>query len=216
LETSSRALLALYPGLAISALAGDYASCLATLADDGPPPAGRTLALFLGSSLGNLDPLEQRTLFSQVRAALKPGDAFLVGTDLKKDERVLVPAYADALGVTAAFNLNLLARINRELGGAFDLASFRHLARWDRERGRIEMHLASLCGQTVPIRDLELEVPFAEAETIHTESCYKFDREQIAALAAATGFEPAQAWTDAKGRFASNLLVAQASSCFET
>jgi L-histidine N-alpha-methyltransferase len=207
LEASSRTLLALYPGLEVAALAGDYAGCLAAL-DDGEPRPGRTLALFLGSSLGNLDPSEQRDLFALVRTALKPGDAFLLGTDLKKDEGILVPAYADALGVTAAFNLNLLARVNRELGGAFPLQSFRHLARWNREAGRIEMHLESLIDQTIPIRDLEIEVHFAAGETVHTESCYKFDREQIAALAETTGFELAQLWADCKGRFASSLLVA--------
>ena len=112
--------------------------------------------------------------------------------DLKKPESVLVPAYDDALGVTAAFNLNLLVRINRELGGEFDLGAFRHKAVYNPREGRIEMHLESRRAQTVAIRSLEIEVPFAAGETIHTESSYKFDREQIAALAADTGFEVRQ------------------------
>ena len=104
---------------------------------------------------------------------------------------------------------NLLARINRELGGDFDLAAFRHRARYNPEEGRIEMHLESRKEQTVAIRSLGIEVPFEEGETIHTESSYKFDLAQIAALAAATGFEVKRTWTDSGGRFASSLLVAR-------
>ena len=140
---------------------------------------------------------------------LLPGDALLLGTDLKKPASVLVPAYDDPLGVTAAFNRNVLSRINRELGGGFDLREFRHLARWNEGEGRIEMHLESRRAQTVPIRSLNLEVRFEAGETIHTESSHKFDVEQVAALAAETGFAVARVWMDSGRRFASNLLIAR-------
>jgi L-histidine N-alpha-methyltransferase len=143
-----------------------------------------------------------------VRALLSPGDALLLGADLEKPEEIMIPAYDDPLGVTAAFNLNLLVRINRELGGTFDLAGFRHRARYDRERGRIEMHLESRREQTVAIRALGLEVPFAAGETIHTESSYKFRPGQIAELARETGFVLRRVWYDGGRRFGSHLLVA--------
>jgi L-histidine N-alpha-methyltransferase len=207
-ETSSRALLYSYPRLRITGYVGDYYEALHAIREDRALP-GRTLVLFLGSTLGNLDPEERVALLRAVRGLLHPGEGFLIGTDLKKSESVLIPAYDDALGVTAAFNLNLLVRINRELGGEFDLASFRHRALYNREVGRIEMHLESRRAQTVAIRGLGIEVPFSQGETIHTESSHKFDLEQIAALAAATGFEVRRTWTDSEGRFASNLLVAR-------
>lgn len=207
-EASSRALLLSYPALRITAYIGEYYAALRTIRDERSGP-GRTLVLFLGSTIGNLDAHERIALVSEVRALLNPGEGFLLGTDLKKSESVLIPAYDDPLGVTAAFNLNLLVRINRELGGRFDVTAFRHRALWNAGEGRIEMHLESRRAQTVPIRELGIEVPFAAGETIHTESSYKFDRGQIAALAAETGFEPRGTWTDSGGRFASNLLVAR-------
>lgn len=200
--------LAAYPGLRVTALLGEYQDALRDLRSERLREA-RTLALFLGSSLGNLDSEEREALLHDLRASLRPGDGFLLGVDLKKDEATLLRAYDDPLGVTAAFNLNVLARINRELGGEFDLAAFRHRARYNGEEGRVEMHLESLRDQLVPIRELGIEVELAAGETIHTESSYKFDRGQVEALAAATGFEIRQTWTDAEGRFASNLLIAK-------
>lgn len=206
-EASARVLLAAYPDLRVTAYVGEYQQALRTI-----PPSShstdRTLVLFLGSTLGNLDPEDRPPLLRDVRALLAPGEAFLLGLDLKKSEDVLIPAYDDPLGVTAAFNLNLLGRINRELGGQFDLASFRHRALYNREAGRIEMHLESRRAQTVAIRSLETEVPFEAGETIHTESSYKFDLDQVAALARETGFELRRTWTDSAGWFSSNLLVA--------
>ena len=206
IEASARVLLANYPDLRVTAYAGEYQQALNALR--GEPASGRTLVLFLGSTLGNLDPEDRPPLLRDVRALLSPGEAFLLGVDLKKSEDVLIPAYDDPLGVTAAFNLNLLGRINRELGGGFDLAAFRHRAIYNRELGRIEMHLESRRAQTVPIRALGIEVPFESGETILTENSHKFDLAQIAALAAEIGFELRRTWTDSEGRFASSLLVA--------
>ena len=206
LETSSRSLLASYPDLRITGYVGEYHTALRRVRQERVAP-GRTLALFLGSSLGNLDPEERVALLREVRNLLDPGEGFLLGVDLEKPESVLIPAYDDPLGVTAAFNLNLLARINRELGGEFDLASFRHRALYNRQAHRIEMHLESRRDQVVPVRGLGIEVPFAAGETVHTENSYKFLPEQIAALAAEAGFEVRRTWTDARGWFASNLLV---------
>ncbi|MFL6233610.1 MAG: L-histidine N(alpha)-methyltransferase [Thermoanaerobaculia bacterium] len=206
-ETSSRSLLFSYPSLRITGYIGEYHRALRAIRQERALP-GRTLVLFLGSTLGNLDLEERSVLLRDVRALLDPGEGFLLGVDLKKPEDVLIPAYDDALGVTAAFNLNLLVRVNRELGGEFDLGAFRHQARYNREEGRVEMHLVSRRAQTVALRSLGIEVPFAEGESIHTESSYRFDLPQIAALAAETGFEVRQTWTDSARRFASNLLVA--------
>ena len=207
-RTSSRSLLLAYPELRITGYVGEYHASLRAIRRERALP-GCTLVLFLGSTIGNLDPAERIALLGDVRALLDPGEGFLLGTDLKKPASVLVPAYDDPLGVTAAFNLNLLARINRELGGEFEIGSFRHRALYNEEAGRIEMRLESRRAQTVPIRALDLEVSFAAGETIHTESSYKFDLPQVAALAAETGFELRRTWTDAGRRFASNLLVAR-------
>jgi L-histidine N-alpha-methyltransferase len=208
-EASARVLLAAYPDLRVTGYVGEYHQALHALRQAPEEASGRTLVLFLGSTLGNLDPEHRPALLRGIRGLLAPGEAFLLGVDLKKSEDVLIPAYDDPLGVTAAFNLNLLARINRELGGRFDLAAFRHRALYNREAGRIEMHLESRRAQTVAIRALGLEIPFEEGETIHTESSYKFDLDQVAALARETGFELRRTWTDSEGRFASNLLVAR-------
>ena len=207
IETSSRSLLLSYPDLRITAYVGEYHAALQRVRQERAAP-GRTLVLFLGSSLGNLDLEERLALVREVRSLLNPGEGFLLGVDLEKPESVLIPAYDDPLGVTAAFNLNLLVRINRELGGGFDIASFRHRALYNRAAGRIEMHLESRRDQTVPVRALGIEVPFAAGETIHTENSYKFRVEQVRALAAETGFELRRTWTDSRGWFASNLLVA--------
>jgi L-histidine N-alpha-methyltransferase len=210
IEQSSDRLLGTYPELRITAYVAEYQAALRALCHEPlPPGVTRTLVPFLGSTIGNLDPAERVDLLQDIRRCLRPGDGLLLGTDLRKDERVLLAAYDDALGVTAAFNLNLLVRINRELGGEIDLATFRHRARYDPEKGRIEMHLESRRDQSMPIRGLGLEVAFAAGETIHTESSYKFSPEQIADLAGRTGFELRRTWTDSGRRFGSHLLVAK-------
>jgi dimethylhistidine N-methyltransferase len=212
LEAGSQELLSTYPNLRVTALVADYGEGLRSIRAQDPQRNGHargTLVLFLGSTIGNLGPADRAGLLRDVRGMLPPGDALLLGTDLKKPESVLVSAYDDPLGVTAAFNLNVLARINRELDGGFDLREFRHLARWNEEEGRIEMHLESRREQTVPIRSLDLEVGFQAGETIHTESSYKFSVAQVEALAAETGFAVARVWQDSGRQFASSLLVAR-------
>jgi L-histidine N-alpha-methyltransferase len=208
-ETSAERLLLAYPGLRITAFVGDYQSGLRSifqLQNAGSRDSEQTLALFLGTTLGNLEPPEQKKLLADLRAVLRPGDGLLLGVDLKKPASLLLPAYDDPLGVTAAFNLNLLGRINRELGGAFDLRRFRHRALYDPGPGRIEMRIVSPEAQTVPIRDLGMEVPFASGETIHTESSYRFDREQLTALAGESGFSLRREWSDSGRRFGLYLL----------
>lgn len=205
LESSSRILLQSYPRLTIEAYAADY---FAGLAELGKKPRHRTLALFLGSNISNFDPEEALRFLRALRNVLNKGDALLLGADLKKDPAVLEAAYNDALGVTSAFNLNVLARINRELGGTFDLRSFRHQAFYNEAVGRIEIYLESLIDQLVRIEKLDLEVEFTAGELIHTENSYKYDTPGIAHLAEATGFKLSRTWLDSQERFSSNLLLA--------
>lgn len=210
LEASSQELLKVYPGLRIHAYCSDYFTALRALAATpfSDADGDRTIALFLGSNIGNFDPQESRAFLSEARRMLRPQDALLIGADLKKSVDVLVPAYDDALGVTAAFNLNLLARINHELGGDFDIKKFAHRARYNDAQGRMEMCLVSCARQTVRLRALDLETRFAEGETIHTENSYKFDLEQLRELARDTGFALAQTWFDDARRFSFNLFTA--------
>ena len=207
LERVGRDLVADYPALRVTAVCADFTRPSAPMAKLSHA-LGRTVVLFLGSTIGNLEPDQAAAMLGDLRSALHSGDALLLGADLRKDPSVLEPAYNDALGVTAAFNLNLLQRINRELGGHFDLTAFRHHAFYDPIRGRIEMHLVSAREQTVSIEALGLEVPFGAGETIHTENSYKHDEQSIAALAAGTGFVVQRTWTDARKWFADVLLIA--------
>lgn len=205
LESSSRILLQSYPQLRIEAFAADY---FAGLAEVGKKPRRRTLALFLGSNISNFDPDEAMRFLRAMRKVLNKGDALLLGADLKKDRVMLEAAYNDALGVTSAFNLNVLARINRELGGTFDLHAFRHHAFYNETAGRIEIYIESLKHQTVRIEKLDLEVNFETGELIHTENSYKYDMAGIARLAGETGFAYSRSWFDSQERFSSNLLLA--------
>ena len=206
LEASSRELLDAHPTLVIEGLVGEYDAALRSLAER---HEGRSrLVLWLGSSIGNLSREAAARFLARVRGALGRADRLLVGVDLRKDARVLERAYDDADGVTAAFDLNLLARINRELGGHFDLARFRHEASYDVEAGRVEMHLVSLGAQRVPIDRLGIEVGLADGEAIHTESSYKYSLAEIDALASVAGLAVEQRWLDRDGLFSSNLLRA--------
>jgi L-histidine Nalpha-methyltransferase len=207
LQRSSRDLLRDYPDLRVTAIRSDFMRPSVPLSQLAGT-SKRTVVLFLGSTIGNLNPEESVGMLRDLRSALAPGDALLLGADLRKDRAVLEPAYDDALGVTAAFNLNLLARINRELGGHFDLAAFGHRAFYDETHGRIEMHLVSKRAQRVAIDALELEVAFESGESIHTESSYKHDTATLTALANASEFSIETTWTDARRWFADVLLIA--------
>jgi len=166
------------------------------------------LVLFLGSTIGNFDRAGAKDFLSQLRAHLAPGDALLLGTDLVKPVPLLLAAYNDPLGVTAAFNLNVLARINRELGGDFDLARFEHEAVYNRADRRIEMHLRSRGKQQAHIQMADLTVTLNAGETIWTESSHKFHPEEVYAMAHGSGFRCEAQWIDEEWAFAENLLVA--------
>jgi len=166
------------------------------------------LVLFLGSTIGNFDRPAGEEFLRAVRRILQPGDALLLATDLEKPMPQLILAYDDPLGVTAAFNLNLLARVNRELEADFNLARFRHQARWDARARRLEMHLVSLAEQSVTLRKLGLTVGFREGETIWTESCHKYNLEEVFQMAARAGYHCRAQWVDSEWPFAQSLYVA--------
>jgi L-histidine N-alpha-methyltransferase len=166
---------------------------------------GKTLAMYIGSSIGNFTPDEARVILRNLKSELRRGDALLLGTDMVKDETTLVRAYDDKDGVTAAFNLNILHRLNRELGANFDTGCFRHRARWNRVESRIEMHLESTRNQWVDIPAAHLSLEFAAFETIHTENSYKFTRETLRALLNDAGFTVEQTWTDPRQWYALTL-----------
>src|SRR3954466_11245716 len=170
--------------------------------------SGRRLVLYLGSSIGNFEPDEAQLLLQRMRAHMNPGDYLLLGTDLVKDTAVLLPAYDDAEGVTARFNKNILARINRELGGNFDLNLFRHVAVWNPERSRIEMHLESTLDQMAKIKLLGLDVPFKKGERIHTENSYKYTIPGVRKTLLQAGFEIEATWTDDMNWFGTHLARA--------
>ncbi|HEY0157271.1 MAG TPA: L-histidine N(alpha)-methyltransferase [Thermoanaerobaculia bacterium] len=208
LERSGRELLTDYPHLRVTAICSDFARPSLPLAQL-PRHRGRTVVLFLGSTIGNLDPDAAVAMLRDLRGALAPGDALFLGADLRKSRTILEPAYDDPLGVTAAFNKNLLVRMNRELGANFELDAFAHRAFYDETHGRIEMHLVSNTAQRVEIGALGLGVDFAAGESIHTESSYKHDASTLAALAEASGFAIYRTWTDARAWFADVLMVAE-------
>lgn len=205
LQHSAEKLLGDYDRLRITGHVTDYTRGLGSIVRR---EGESLLALFLGSNIGNYTPEESRTLLQTIRAALRAGDGLLLGADLKKSEAVLISAYDDALGVTAAFNLNVLARINREFGGNFDLKNFQHRAVFNQQAGRIEMHLASRSAQAVIINALDLQIEFQPGETIHTENSYKYDLPQLAALAEETGFQMMKTWFDGERRFSCNFWLA--------
>ncbi len=203
LRAAARRLGREFPWLAIRAVAGDFTRPLEIPAFRG---RARRVVYFPGSTIGNLAPHAAHAFLSMTRGQLGASGAMLVGVDLKKDANLLHAAYNDARGVTARFNLNLLARINRELGGDFDPRRFRHYAFYNAPRGRIEMHLVSLERQTVRIGRHRFR--FEPGETIHTENSYKYSVEEFRALARESGFEPVRVWLDRKGMFSLHGLLA--------
>jgi L-histidine N-alpha-methyltransferase len=167
------------------------------------------LVLFLGSTIGNFDRSAGEDFLREVRDILQTGDALLLGTDLEKDVATQIRAYADPAGVTAAFNLNLLARMNRELGADFDLAYFAHEARWNSDTRRIEMHLRSVRTQSVKIPAANLQITFRQGETIWTESSHKYRADEVLQMAQRTGFICDGQWIDQEWPFAQNLLIVE-------
>ncbi|MGA8183963.1 MAG: L-histidine N(alpha)-methyltransferase [Terriglobia bacterium] len=170
-------------------------------------PGQHLLVLFLGSSIGNFERAPAEEFLRKIREVLTTADALLLATDLLKPVEQLLEAYDDPLGVTAAFNLNLLARINRELDADFDLQKFRHLAKWNERERRVEMHLVSTARQTVTIRESKMLIPFEEGETIWTESSHKYTAEDVIEMGRRTGFQCNGQWFDHAWAFAENLLL---------
>jgi len=187
------------PGIVVAPRLMDYTHGLELEQTD---PGERRLVLYIGSSIGNFDPEDAALLLSRVRAGLKPGDSLLLGVDLVKEDSILLAAYDDEAGVTAAFNRNLLVRLNRELGADFDPDGFAHRAVWNAAESRIEMHLESLTQQQALLTELDLRVNFAAGERIHTENSYKYQPGQVEAALTEAGFAAAASWTDAQGWFA--------------
>ena len=207
LEESAQILLQAYSSLRVEAYAGDYSVALPRLRET-VGENERALVLFLGSNIGNFDSGEALSLLRTLRNGLNEGDRVLIGADLKKERSVLEAAYDDALGITAAFNLNLLARINRELLADFSIADFRHVATFNEAAGRVEMYLESKRVQEARIGVLDLSVRFDEGERVHTENSYKYDLRELLRLGSEAGFRSTNTWLDEAERFSSNLFVA--------
>jgi dimethylhistidine N-methyltransferase len=202
LEEAKRRLIKRFPALAVRPIAGDFSRLLAL-----PPDLAkaRKLGFFPGSTIGNFSPFAALALLGAMRRLLAPDGWLIVGVDLKKDARQLVGAYNDAAGVTAAFNLNLLARINRELESSFDLDSFRHEAIYDPREGRVEMHIVSIRNQAARIRGLWFR--FSAGETIHTENSYKYSIGQFQDISSSAGWLPGRVWTDSGNLFSVHELI---------
>ncbi len=194
-------------GLDVQALQFSYFEGL-RMAMERTPRDKRLLLLFLGGTIGNFDRPAILEFLKKLRATIRKGDAFLLGTDLEKPASQLLAAYDDTLGVTAAFNLNILARINRELDGNFDLARFEHLAVYNEPERRIEMHLRALSDQAVRVAAADLQIDIRKGETIWTESSHKFNVDEIARLSEDCGFRCAAEWVDEEWPFAETLLIA--------
>jgi L-histidine Nalpha-methyltransferase len=203
LRESAENLVQSYPGIRVYGVVGDFERHLDAL----PPAEGPRIIAFLGGTIGNFPPGSRRKFLRSLRRALRPEDALLLGTDLVKDPAVLEAAYNDSAGVTAAFNRNLLAVINRELDADFDVDAFEHVAFYDRQQEWIEMRLRALRPQVVEIRKLELTVHFANREELRTEISAKFTRERVEADLAAAGLRLAEFMTDPDGLFALSVAA---------
>lgn len=208
LDEARARLQAELPDLVVRPIVGNHEDACAALGTLSPP----RLVLFLGSSMGNFDDAGNIALFRSVRMSLNPGDTFLVGADRQNPIDEILAAYDDDAGVTAAFNRNILVRINRELGGEFDPSSFAHAARWNAAESRVEMHLASIRDQSIRIRALGITVPFKRGETIHTESSVKYSDDRVEAILTASGFVHERAFFDARARFGLHLARVRAAN----
>lgn len=205
LSESCHTLLGAYPNLRIQGYAADYFQALDAFTDLGPQPV---LVLFLGSNIGNFEPAEARNFLHAIRRVLRPEDVLLLGADLKKERPALEAAYNDALGVTRAFIVNELERINRELNANFDLWAFGLRSFYNESSGRVEVYLESLRAQSVDIRALDMQIQLGAGERIHVENAYKYDSETLRSLGRETGFELERTWLDQRKRFSSNLFRA--------
>jgi L-histidine Nalpha-methyltransferase len=203
LLAAAGALLTDYPGLEVRAVVSDFEHHLGLPARAAADPP--RLVAFLGSTIGNLLPAQRAAFLARIRASLADGDALLLGTDLVKNPAVLVAAYDDAAGVTAAFNKNVLTVLNHELGADFDPDAFEHVAAWNAGQQWIEMRLRAVSAQTVHVPGIGLTVRFAAGEEMRTEISAKFRREGVETELAAAGFTMRQWWTDAESRFGLSL-----------
>ena len=190
-----------FPGLRVNPIVADYTGGVPALSRIN----GRKLVLYIGSSIGNFEPDEAIRLLRRVRYSLRPGDSLLLGTDFAKSTRILLPAYDDAQGVTAAFNKNILARLNRELEADFDLDRFHHVALWNKRCSRMEMHLQSVVQQMVFLPALDRDVSFAEGERIHTENSYKYTDTMVECILRESGFNLECSWSDHQRWFGLHL-----------
>ena len=194
----------MYPDLKIIPIPADFTKPI-SVPKLSPAPANR-VAFFPGSTIGNFEPNLAISFLQGVTDTIGPGGLLLIGFDLKKQTETLVAAYDDKAGITETFNKNILHRINTELGGNFDIQSFKHIARYNEKEGRIEMHLESQTNQSVSIKNTVFQ--FMEKETIHTENCYKFTETDFKALASKAGLSPVKSWNDNRRYFAVMLLRA--------
>ena len=201
---SAAALAADYPNLEVLPVVADFTRPV-KLPDKARKASENRIGFFPGSPIGNFDHAGAADFLATVADMVGGGGALLIGVDLKKDEDILVRAYDDAQGVTAAFNRNVLERINRELGGCFDIETFRHRALYNGAEGRIEMHLVSEKDQTVTVHDRDFT--FTKGETIHTEDSYKYHVEEFSSFAAKAGFRSARTWVDGDGLFSLHYLT---------
>jgi len=201
LDEAMRQLGRQFPGLRVSPIVADYTGGVPALSRI----SGRKLVLYIGSSIGNFEPPDAVRILRRIRQALRPGDALLVGIDFAKSPKILLPAYDDAQGITAEFNKNILARLNRELDADFDLNLFRHIALWNRRQSRMEIYLESVAAQSVFIPALDMDLTFEPEERIHTENSYKYTDEMVEAILRQSGFTPEQTWCDRKKWFGVHL-----------
>ena len=201
LQEATRQMARQFPQLRVNPIVADYTGGVEALSRI----TGRKLVLYIGSSIGNFEPSQAVGILRRIRRSLRAGDALLLGTDFAKSPKVLLPAYNDAQGVTAAFNKNILARLNRELDADFDLDAFRHIAIWNKHCSRMEMHLESASAQQVFLPMLDMDVTFAAGERIHTENSYKYTIEMVETILRESGFKLETSWQDRQKWFGVHL-----------
>ena len=201
LNHAVRQMTAQFPALRVNPVVADYMGGVPALSRI----TGRKLVLYIGSSIGNFEHSEAIGMLRRIRRSLRSGDALLLGTDLAKSPKILVPAYDDAQGVTAQFNKNILARLNRELEADFDLGAFKHVALWNKHCSRMEIYLESLAKQSAFIPAIDLDVCFEQGERLHTENSYKYTDEMVNTILRESGFALERTWSDPKRWFGVHL-----------